>query len=69
MTLFNEVLDARGNASYLTGLIMGMVKHNSSVSKGTKEFMLEQLIETHTKYPIGNSERVISECNELLETL
>jgi hypothetical protein len=68
-TLINEVLDARGNASYLTGIVMGMAKYNFDVSNRDKVFLLNQLIEAHSKYPIGNSERIISECNELLNNL
>jgi hypothetical protein len=68
-TLINEVLDARGNASYLTGIVMGMAKYNFDVSNRDKVFLLNQLIEAHSKYPIATSDRIISEATELLKTL
>lgn len=69
-TYTTEWMTASGNAAYVSGLILGMIKHSNMVEKDKdKKFLLKQLIEIHTNSPISNSENLIKECEELLETI
>ena len=69
MSDFKKTLDATMNAAFLTGLILGQVKHNDNLSGSDKVFLLKNLIATHIDNPIGTSDNIINECKELLEGL
>lgn len=69
-TYTNEWMSASGNAAYLTGLIIGVVKYSEMVGKERdKEYLLKQLIKIHSESPITNSEDLIKECKDLLNKL
>lgn len=69
-TYTDEWMTASGNAAYVSGLIIGMLKHSNMVEKDiNKKFLLKQLIEIHSESPISNSENLIKECEELLKTI
>lgn len=69
MSDFKKTLDAKMNAAFLTGLIIGQVKYNDNLSGSDKVFLLNNLMTTHIDNPIGNSDTIITQCKELLEGL
>lgn len=69
MDFFKKSMDASMNAAFLTGLIIGQVKHNDKLTGSDKVFLLRNLMETHIDNPISSSDDVIKQCKQLLEGL